>query len=58
MKRALWIFAFALIIALAYVVPYTLLKLEGFRWFTYPFWCVDALVAMALMFHLMRRWRD
>ena len=58
MKRPLSILAFAVILLLAYIIPYTILQAESLAWLTYPFWCADALAAIALMFYLTRRWRD
>ncbi|MHC1637292.1 MAG: hypothetical protein ACXQTU_03875 [Candidatus Nezhaarchaeales archaeon] len=58
MKRTLMILGFLIILSLAYIVPYTILKSESLAWFTYPFWCIDALAAIALMFYVTSKWRD
>ena len=57
MKKSLLI-AYIVILLLAYVVPYTMLSSPELAWFTYPFWCLDALAAIALMFYAMKSWRD
>lgn len=57
MKNRLVIICFMVLLLLAYVVPYTILRSPELVWFTYLFWCIDALAAIALMFYAMRGWR-
>ncbi|RLF07510.1 MAG: hypothetical protein DRJ60_02505 [Thermoprotei archaeon] len=58
MKRALIILSFLIVLLLAYLVPYTILRSESLAWLTYPFWCIDTLIAIALMFYITSKWRD
>jgi len=57
MKSWLVITCFIALLLLAYLVPYTILRSPELTWFTYLFWCIDALAAIALMFYVMRSWR-
>ena len=57
MKGRSMILCYLAILLLAYVVPYTVLSSPESAYFTYLFWCVDALAAIALMLYVMRSWR-
>ncbi|MEM4576470.1 MAG: hypothetical protein QW701_03270 [Candidatus Nezhaarchaeales archaeon] len=57
MKYRSTIIYFIVLLLLAYVVPYTALRSPELMWFTYLFWCIDALAAIALMFYTMKSWR-
>ena len=54
MKGRSMILCYLAILLLAYVVPYTVLSSPESAYFTYLFWCVDALAAIALMLYVMR----
>lgn len=57
--RDLWVLiGFLVVLSAAYIVPYTILKLKELAWLAYPFWCIDTLIAIALMFYVMSKWRD
>ncbi|MDI9619428.1 MAG: hypothetical protein QFX33_01190 [Candidatus Nezhaarchaeota archaeon] len=47
-----------IILLSAYLLPYTLFSLRELAAYTYFFWCIDALVAIGLMFYMTREWRD
>jgi len=58
MKRLPSLLGFLAILLLAYLLPYTILRSENLAWLTYPFWCIDTLIAIAFMFYIMSKWRD
>jgi len=56
--RLLWLGWFVALLALAYVVPYTVLADFPRIYGAYLFWAVLALVAIVSMFSLISRWED
>jgi hypothetical protein len=55
---ALWLAAFMAIVALAFIVPYTVLRDVASLWGAYAFWTLLAAVTIALGYIFMLRWRE
>lgn len=57
-SQLLWLSWFITLLALAYVVPYTVLVNFPRIYGAYLFWAVLALVAIASMFSVISGWRS
>jgi len=56
--RAPWLAAFMAIVALSFIVPYTILRDVASPWGAYAFWTLLAAVTIALGYAFMLKWRE
>jgi hypothetical protein len=57
MKSYSMIWCYLALLLLAYLIPHTVPRSLELAWFTYLFWCIDALIAIVLTFYATRSWR-
>ncbi|MGC8963168.1 MAG: hypothetical protein ACP5LJ_03785 [Candidatus Bipolaricaulaceae bacterium] len=56
--RSLWFIWFSLLVSMAFLVPYTVLRDVHRLWGSFLFWNVFALLSIFSVFVLTGRWRD